>query len=139
LDRTFKQFKEKFTSNEDPFSYEESLKRDILQVQYSKYLRIDDGTNKLDKEQKKIHLEYKKTEHLYQLKREYIKNKAQFCMKMGNLKHKGKRLELMQRADEEINMRLEEYRWNGSEAFKKQSTSRNSVLYESRISLCEKN
>ena len=60
-------------------------------------------------------------------------------MKMGNLKHKGKRLELMQRADEEINMRLEEYRWNGSEAFKKQSTSRNSLKYESRISLCEKN
>jgi hypothetical protein len=36
-------------------------------------------------------------------------------MKMGNLKHKGKRLELMQRADEEINQRLEEYRWNGVE------------------------
>jgi len=30
-------------------------------------------------------------------------------MKMGNLKAKGKRLELIQRADEEINMRLEEY------------------------------
>jgi len=70
-------------------------------------------------DEKKIHLEYKKTENLYQLKRDYLKHKAQFCMKMGNLKHKGKRLELLHRADEEINMRLEEYQEHGSEEFKR--------------------
>ena len=69
----------------------------------------------MDKDKSKIHLEYQKTDRLYQLKRDYLKHKAQFCMKMGNLKHKGKRIELMQKTDEEINRRLEEFNAYGSE------------------------
>ena len=105
--------KAKLEPQVDHFCYEEQLKRDILQVQYSKFLRIDDQTTKLDKDDTKIHLEYRRTDHLYQLKRDYLKHKAQFCMKLGNLKHKGKRLELLQRADEEINKRLEEFNNHG--------------------------
>jgi hypothetical protein len=58
---------------------------------------------------------------------------------MGNLKHKGKRLELMQKADEEINMRLEEFQKHGSETFRRNSTSRNSLIYTSKITICENN
>jgi hypothetical protein len=60
-------------------------------------------------------------------------------MKMGNLKQKGKRLELLQRADEEINLRLDEFHDCGSDVFRRNSTARNSLMYSSRISMCQKN
>ena len=48
---------------------------------------------------------------------------------MGNLKAKGKRLEIMQAADEQINMRLEEFNNHGSDIFRRNSTTRNSLVY----------